>query len=269
MQPAGSQVGTANIGGATWEVWAANIGWNYIAYRRNGLTSVNLNLKDFIDDSVARGYIQPTWFLHVLEAGTELMSGGAGFSSNSFSFTVNGGGSPTATPTRTPTVAGPTRTPTRTATRTPTLAGPTRTATRTSTPAGPTATRTRTPIGPTATRTNTPAVAGGCAVTYTVNDWNNGGGFTGSIIIRNNSSTPINGWTLAWTFANQRFDHGWEANITQPGGPGTAVTAANLGHNASIGAGGGTRSFGFNATYFGSNPRPATFTLNGTACTVQ
>jgi hypothetical protein len=107
-------------------------------------------------------------------------------------------------------------------------------------------------------------------VTYTVNDWNNGqGGFTGNVTITNNGSTAINGWTLVWSFANQRVDHGWEATISQPGGAGTQVTAVNLGHNASVGANGGSRAFGFNATYFGSNPRPAAFTLNGTACQVQ
>jgi predicted carbohydrate-binding protein with CBM5 and CBM33 domain len=181
---------------------------------------------------------------------------------------------PTPTPTRTNTPPPPTATPTRTntpvgptPTRTNTPVGPT--PTRTNTPIGPTPTRTNTPVGPTPTRTNTPVVTGGCTVTYTVNDWNNGGGFTGSLVIRNNGTAAINGWTLTWTYANQRVDHGWEATITQPGGAGTAVSAASLSHNASIGPNGGTRSFGFNATYFGTNPRPATFTLNGTACTVQ
>ncbi len=93
MQPSGSQVGTATIAGATWQVWYSNIGWNYIAYRRtSAATSISANLRDFINDAMSRGYIQSSWYLHDLEAGTELMSGGAGFRTNSFSFAVNGGG---------------------------------------------------------------------------------------------------------------------------------------------------------------------------------
>jgi len=93
MNPAGSRVGTANIAGASWEVWYGNIGWNYVAYRRIGAaSSISADLKAFIDDSVNRGYVQRSWYLHAFEAGTELMVGGAGFRSNSFSFTVNGGG---------------------------------------------------------------------------------------------------------------------------------------------------------------------------------
>jgi hypothetical protein len=179
----------------------------------------------------------------------------------------------TATRTNTP-VIGATATRTATRTNTPVIgATATRTSTRTNTPIGATATRTstrtNTPIGATATRTNTPVVGASCTVTYTVNDWNNGGGFTGNVTIRNNSATAINGWTLVWTYANQRFDHGWNATISQPGGAGTQVTAVNLSYNNIIGANGGTQSFGFNATWFGSNPRPTSFTLNGTACTVQ
>jgi hypothetical protein len=93
IQPAGSQVGTANIAGASWQVWYSNIGWNYVAYRRVGAaSSISADLKAFIDDSVSRGYVQRSWYLHDLEAGSELMVGGAGFRTNSFSFSVNGGG---------------------------------------------------------------------------------------------------------------------------------------------------------------------------------
>ena len=108
MQPAGSQVGTATIAGVTRGVWTAQIGWTYIAYRATSpMTSINADLKPFIDDSVARGYIDSSWYLHNLEAGFELMTGGAGFTSNSFSFSVNDGTPP---PTSTPDID-PTPTP--------------------------------------------------------------------------------------------------------------------------------------------------------------
>ncbi len=93
MQPAGSQIGTATIAGLTWEVWYANIGWNYVTYRRSGMSSLSANLKDFIDDAIRRGYAKSSWYLSDFEAGTELMSGGVGFKSNSFSFSPVIGGS--------------------------------------------------------------------------------------------------------------------------------------------------------------------------------
>jgi hypothetical protein len=105
MQPSGSQIATVNIGGATWEVWYSNIGWNYIAYRRSGASSFSGNLLDFINDAVSRGYIQRSWYLHDLEAGFEIMSGGQGLTVNSFSFSVNSGATNPPTDTVAPTAA--------------------------------------------------------------------------------------------------------------------------------------------------------------------
>ena len=145
------------------------------------------------------------------------------------------------------------------------------TATRTNTPVGPTATRTNTPTGPTATRTNTsvpPSATpttgsgGSCAVTYAMNDW--GSGFTANLTITNNSATPINGWTLAWSFpGNQVITNLWNGSYTQSG---KSVSVVNASHNAGISANGGTANFGFNANYSGANAAPASFTLNGVVC---
>jgi len=111
MQPAGSQVGTVSIGGATWEVWYAQLDWNYIAYRRtSATTSINADLMDFIDDSVSRGWIESSWYLHDMEAGFELMTAGAGLTTDSFSFSVDGDSTPVPTepvPTDEPTATPP------------------------------------------------------------------------------------------------------------------------------------------------------------------
>lgn len=115
VQPAGHKIGSANIGGATWDVWYENMGWNYVAYVRTSPTnSVNFDLKGFFNDAQSRGYIQGSWYLTAVEAGFELWQGGTGLASNSFSVSINGGGSsnPLPTPTRTPIQATPT--PTRT-----------------------------------------------------------------------------------------------------------------------------------------------------------
>jgi hypothetical protein len=104
VQPAGQIVGTATIGGATWNVWTTRMSsWNYIAYQRTtGTTSVSdLDLKAFIQDSVSRGSTNSSWYLLDAEAGFEIWQGGQGLGSRSFSFaaTSGGGGSDGQAPT--------------------------------------------------------------------------------------------------------------------------------------------------------------------------
>jgi cellulase/cellobiase CelA1 len=101
-------------------------------------------------------------------------------------------------------------------------------------------------------------------VTYTItNQWNTG--FQGDVSIKNTGSTAVNGWTLAWTFANgQTITQLWNASYTQTG---STVTAASLSWNAAIAAGSSV-SFGFTAGWSGTNAEPAAFTLNGAVCTV-
>lgn len=90
VMPGGNRVATVSLAGATWEVWFADWDWNYIAYRRTTpVTEVTqLDLKAFIDDAVARGYISPTWYLHAVETGFELWEGGRGLKSSDFSVTL-------------------------------------------------------------------------------------------------------------------------------------------------------------------------------------
>ncbi len=109
------------------------------------------------------------------------------------------------------------------------------------------------------------SVSGGYAVNYTVNnDW--GAGATCTVTIKNNSATALSSWSLVWTFAgNQAITQIWSASQTTSG---EIVTAVNLSYNGTIGANGGTQSFGFNLSYSGSNAKPTSFTLNGTACTL-
>jgi aryl-phospho-beta-D-glucosidase BglC (GH1 family) len=161
---------------------------------------------------------------------------------NWFKFTT---GTVTLTPTATPL---PTATTTPTNTPTPTRRGPTPTPTRGNTP----------------TPTPTP-VPGGYVVTYTISDW--GGAANVDVIIKNNTANAVNGWTLAWTFpGNQKITNMWNASYTQSG---ASVSAKNLGYNNMIAANGGTVSFGFSISYTGTNAKPTSFTLNGTACQVQ
>ncbi|MDR7280640.1 endo-1,4-beta-xylanase [Catenuloplanes atrovinosus] len=107
----------------------------------------------------------------------------------------------------------------------------------------------------------TPGPAGGCAVTYAVNQWN--AGFTANVTVRNTGSSPISGWSLRWDYAaGQTVTQSWSSSVTQSG---ATVTATNAAWNGSIPVGGST-SFGFNGTHTGSNPAPVAFALNGAAC---
>ncbi|MFZ6028613.1 MAG: glycoside hydrolase family 44 protein, partial [Chloroflexota bacterium] len=146
----------------------------------------------------------------------------------------------------------------------PTSETPTATASATNTPTvtptGPTATATQT-----STATNTPTnPVGGCQVSYVPNSWNSG--FTANIKITNNGASPIQGWTLAYSYANgQQVTSAWNATVTQSG---ANVTASNpTSHwNGNIPANGGSVSFGVQGTHSGTNTNPTTFVLNGVTC---
>jgi cellulose 1,4-beta-cellobiosidase len=88
--PAGSKLATVQIGALTWDVYfVAWSSWNYIAYRiTSPVDSVDLDLRDFINDSVNRGYLNKSWYMHAIEAGFEIWSGGQGLTTLSFSTDV-------------------------------------------------------------------------------------------------------------------------------------------------------------------------------------
>ncbi|MGI5153968.1 GH12 family glycosyl hydrolase domain-containing protein [Microbispora sp. CA-102843] len=116
---------------------------------------------------------------------------------------------------------------------------------------------------PTASHSPTPPPSGNgaCRVSYSKNEWP--GGFTGNVTVTNTSSSPVNGWTVGFSFPNgQKLTGYWSADVTQSG---SSVTAKNLSYNGSIPAGGNV-SFGFQGTWNGSNGNPTGFTLNGTPC---
>ena len=106
------------------------------------------------------------------------------------------------------------------------------------------------------------SAAAGCRVDYSVNQWNVG--FTANVTVTNLGDPISGGWNVTWTFpGNQQVTQGWSATITQSG---ANVTATNPSWSTTI-ATNGTANFGFNASYSGTNTAPATFKLNGTACT--
>ncbi|GAA2895542.1 hypothetical protein Acy02nite_25440 [Actinoplanes cyaneus] len=124
---------------------------------------------------------------------------------------------------------------------------------------------TTTPTSPSSSpssSTSVPPAGGACRVGYGVNAWNTG--FTASVTVTNTGTTPINGWTLAFTLpSGQTVTSAWNATVTPAAG---AVTARNVSYNGTIAAGAST-TFGFQATHTGSTAAPAAFTLNGATCT--
>jgi hypothetical protein len=116
--------------------------------------------------------------------------------------------------------------------------------------------------GITPTPTPTPVPGHYCSVHYGGSSW--AGGLTVNITINNISSSPIQGWTLVFTFGgDQKVTAGWNATWSQVG---QTVTGRDVGYNDIISPGGSV-SPGFNGTWTTSNPTPTVFTLNGVTCT--
>jgi glycosyl hydrolase family 12/cellulose binding protein with CBM2 domain len=216
VQPVGSVVGNATIGGRTWQVWQGSNGSNnvisYVA--PSAISSWSFSVLDFLNDVRSRSSVTTAWYLTSIQAGFEPWQGGTGLGVTSFSATVNGGPPPTTPPNSPP------------------------------------------PTSP-------PPGNAACKVTYKTNTWNTG--FTADVTVANTGNSAINGWTLTWSFpGNQHVTSAWNATVSQSG---SAATARNMSYNGSVPAGGST-SFGFQATYSGSNGNPSAFALNGTACAV-
>ena len=84
-----------------------------------------------------------------------------------------------------------------------------------------------------------------------------------NLTVANNSSSPVNNWTLAFTLpSGQTITSSWNATLSGTSG---ALTAKGPSWATTIAANGSVQ-FGFQGTYTGVFAKPASFTLNGTAC---
>jgi beta-glucosidase len=146
----------------------------------------------------------------------------------------------------------------------PTTVPPTTTAPPATTTAPP-PTTTRPPTTTSRPPTTAPPPGVSCTVRYTViSQWT--GNFQGEIVIANNTSTAVNGWTLAFAFpSGQTINQIWGGFRAQAG----ANVTITPDWNATIPANGGSVTTGFIGTWNNSvNNEPTAFTLNGTACAV-
>jgi len=91
MPAGGEKKATITVAGTQWNVFydSQQRGWKYIAYERAKPSVVSsFDLKDFINDAVSRGYLQPDWYLDSMEAGFEIIQDGKGLTNRSFSAKV-------------------------------------------------------------------------------------------------------------------------------------------------------------------------------------
>lgn len=109
---------------------------------------------------------------------------------------------------------------------------------------------------------STSSAAGACHVSYKViSQWT--GGFQGDVIVTNTGTAAVNGWKLAWTYANgQAITQLWNGSYTQSG---ASVAVTNASFNGALGPN-ASAEFGFLASWNGTNGVPTSFTMNGAAC---
>lgn len=160
--------------------------------------------------------------------------------------TIPDGATPSASPSRSATAAGPGHV-TDDATRL--TAAPSQAATKSKAP--------HASASPSHTHVNAPA---NCTAHYrVVNEWNDG--FEASVELT--SRTALNGWRVEWNYPDgQHLTQVWNGTLGQSG---AHVTITEASYNASIPSG-QTLSFGFLGTWSGSNGAPSSLTLNGAAC---
>ena len=106
------------------------------------------------------------------------------------------------------------------------------------------------------------APAGACTVSYsTQSQW--AGGFVASVTISNPGTSPINGWTLGFTFpGDQKITNAWNGVAAQSG-KGVTITSENYNSTIAVSA---STSIGFQGTWTTSDAVPTSFTVNGTTC---
>jgi cellulase/cellobiase CelA1 len=89
-----------------------------------------------------------------------------------------------------------------------------------------------------------------------------------NVILTNESSSTINGWTLRYNFPNgQTIVDDWNGTFSQSG---PAVTISNASWNAALDPGKSVVDLGFIATSDNvTNPAPVNFTLNNKRCSLE
>jgi endoglucanase len=106
-------------------------------------------------------------------------------------------------------------------------------------------------------------VANAHAITVDIRPQAFTGGYTATVVITNDTTTAINGWTLSFKLGNT-VSQAWRTSYTGS----DPYTFKNLSYNALIAAG-QTENFGFNANGTLTAANVANCSINGIACTLK
>lgn len=83
--PVGTRQATVNIAGTNWDLYRGNIGWNVYSFvRTSNTTSATLNMRDFLNHLVSRGWMSNTKYLTSVQSGTEIFTGTGQVDTNSY-----------------------------------------------------------------------------------------------------------------------------------------------------------------------------------------
>jgi len=105
--PAGSQIGTATVGGVTWKLFKGTVStWTVFSFvAPSDITNFNQDLKAFLTYLSSNQGVSTSQYLVQVQAGTEPFIGSATLSTSSYSVSINAG-----TTTSNPTTSNPTTT---------------------------------------------------------------------------------------------------------------------------------------------------------------
>ncbi|GAA3434227.1 glycoside hydrolase family 6 protein [Kutzneria kofuensis] len=93
---------------------------------------------------------------------------------------------------------------------------------------------------------------GGCSATYAIgSSWDTG--FTANVTVTNTGSAAVQSWKVTWTWSgNQQITNAWNATESHSG---QNETVSNAAYNGALAPGANT-TFGFQASYSGTNTNP-------------
>ncbi|MEV0895860.1 cellulose binding domain-containing protein [Actinoplanes sp. NPDC049802] len=87
--PVGTKQATVTIAGTTWDLYRGNIGWEVYSFVRTSNTSAaDLNLTDFTNDLVSRGWLAKTKYLSSVQSGTEIFTGSGRLDTTAYSVSI-------------------------------------------------------------------------------------------------------------------------------------------------------------------------------------
>jgi hypothetical protein len=74
--PVGTKQTTVTIDSASWDLYRGSTTWNVFSYvRTSNATSAVINIMDFMNDLVSRGWMQSSKYVSTVQSGTEIFTG--------------------------------------------------------------------------------------------------------------------------------------------------------------------------------------------------